>query len=517
MSRAFASASSQYLEYAGAIVNDYPYTLSCWFYPTDLTANRALLGVYDNTVLNKFFYMGVNSTSKVFHAAQNTVLRSSPTTTTCSLNTWNHACAVGASATSRSVYLNGGGKATNTNNVALAIGNRTAIGRRSLSTPDQYMDGRIGEVAVWSAALSDAEVAALGAGASPLQVRRGSLVAYWPLFGLASPEPEYVGSGKGMTVTGATLADHAPVRSPFALPGPWGWQGAFKAAGGPQQYPQSVGGTLTSSGLLVKQEQKIFAGGWSGSGLLVKQTGKPLAGALTSSGDILRTFGRSTAGTLTDSGGLSKQTGKPLAGSLSDSGLLVKQTAKGLVGDLTSSGAFNAFKVALVSLAGSLSSSGLLVKQAAKPLTGALTDAGTLIKEARKGLAGSLSSSGAFAGTKVALVALAGTFSAAGGLVKRTALSLAGSLSSSGVPTKAISISTAGMLASAGAIQKQAGKIVSGLLSSLGDLLTQWIHVAVVEKKPLTLYARSEALTLETRGLALSLATRPFAFTLETS
>jgi hypothetical protein len=45
--------------------------------------------------------------------------------------------------------------------------------------------------------------------------RRGwtyrSRAAIWPLWGVASPEPDLSGSGNNGTVTGATKADHAPV------------------------------------------------------------------------------------------------------------------------------------------------------------------------------------------------------------------------------------------------------------------------------------------------------------------
>ena len=49
------------------------------------------------------------------------------------------------------------------------------------ATKQNYCDGSLAEAAIWNAALSDAEVAALATGVSPLLVRPGSLVFYAPL------------------------------------------------------------------------------------------------------------------------------------------------------------------------------------------------------------------------------------------------------------------------------------------------------------------------------------------------
>lgn len=415
MSRSFASASSQYLRYAGAVLSGPPFTVSAWVYPANYTAARTIFWLGVDATGNQAHVMMVSvNTGTITVRSRNTTSRNAVTSTSVTLNAWNHACGVWAATNDRRAFLNGGGKGTDTSSVTDATWTGTEIGRLGGSGAAAYMDGRIAEVSVWNADLSDAEVAALGAGASPLQIRRGSLVAYWPLFGLASPEPEYVGSGKGMTVTGATLADHAPVRSSFAIPGPWGWPGAFTAAGGAHQYTQTVAGGLTSSGLLVNQGQKIFAGGWSGSGLVVKQTAKPLDGGITPSGAILRTFGRSLAGSLTDSGAIQKQSGKILAGGLTDSGGIAKETQKILSGGITPSGAFTAFKVALVSLAGELTSSGAVAKRAARNLAGSLPSAGEIVKEIRASLSGALG----FAGdvSKMTLLSLLATLTSAGTL-----------------------------------------------------------------------------------------------------
>jgi len=73
-----------------------------------------------------------------------------------------------------------------------------------------YFDGRIAEVTVWSVALTDAEIAALGKGAHPYTVRPANIVGYWPLW-TSNSGVDLSGGGNHMTATGTTVADHAPV------------------------------------------------------------------------------------------------------------------------------------------------------------------------------------------------------------------------------------------------------------------------------------------------------------------
>lgn len=95
---------------------------------------------------------------------------------------WAHACAVYASSTSRTAYLNGGGAATNTSTSNPTGFTRIQIGaRRVSSTNDNFFSGRIGEVGVWSAALTAKEIEALAAGVACSKIRPQSLVFYAPM------------------------------------------------------------------------------------------------------------------------------------------------------------------------------------------------------------------------------------------------------------------------------------------------------------------------------------------------
>lgn len=73
------------------------------------------------------------------------------------------------------------------------------------------MDGDIAEVCIWTATLSDTEIAQLANGAHPMRFRRSSVKGYWPLYGLASPEPDLSGGALHGTVSGPVASSHAPV------------------------------------------------------------------------------------------------------------------------------------------------------------------------------------------------------------------------------------------------------------------------------------------------------------------
>jgi Concanavalin A-like lectin/glucanases superfamily len=90
---------------------------------------------------------------------------------------WHHACAVFTSASSRAAFIDGGNKATNSTSITPSGIVQTGIGASIIGSAN----GSLSDVAVWNVALTDAEVAALARGMSPLFVRPSGLIAYWPL------------------------------------------------------------------------------------------------------------------------------------------------------------------------------------------------------------------------------------------------------------------------------------------------------------------------------------------------
>ena len=226
MARSFNN-SNQYLSLASPPVTTTPITISFWFYPAatndtydaiflreDVGTGPSYYGVYLNSS---------GSSAKVGAVTANTGGTEfiAQTSTTFSANTWSHGAAVFASATSRSAYLNGGGKITETTSATPAPGLTTLHvgGYFSGSTLFGPMNGRLAEIGIWDAALTDDEVISLSKGVSPLRVRPQNLVAYWPLYGAASPEPNYVRNSTSLALTlnnAPPQIDHAPVMAPWS-------------------------------------------------------------------------------------------------------------------------------------------------------------------------------------------------------------------------------------------------------------------------------------------------------------
>jgi hypothetical protein len=67
----------------------------------------------------------------------------------------------------------------------------------------------VAEAAIWNVELTHDEMAILGTGMSPLAVRPGSLVGYWPVVGRTSPEIGVVGGS--MTVSGSPAYTDHPI------------------------------------------------------------------------------------------------------------------------------------------------------------------------------------------------------------------------------------------------------------------------------------------------------------------
>jgi hypothetical protein len=130
-----------------------------------------------------------------------------------STGTWNHGCAVFASTTSRTVYLNGTAATTDTTAIAEGANTLLTIGTRyAASTKIDWFPGSIGEVGYWNVALTQDEITALSKGVSPRFIRPQSLIDHIPLIGRDSPE---IGTkGGSYALTGTSNADHPRIFYP---------------------------------------------------------------------------------------------------------------------------------------------------------------------------------------------------------------------------------------------------------------------------------------------------------------
>lgn len=210
MARSLSSGNN--LSAAAGVVTAMPLSMACWFNPTS-AATAGILMCQDEAVSGDAYTIrkqaaGTLSCQSIAGGAAATAT----TSTSYTAGAWHHACAVFTSATSRTIYLNGGGVGTNATSKSPAAPTKTNLG--FLTGPSVIYAGDLAVPAIWNAALTAADAAQLFSGASPLLIRPDVLVAYWPLIGRTSPEIDLVG-GFAMTVTGTpTAAPHPRIYYP---------------------------------------------------------------------------------------------------------------------------------------------------------------------------------------------------------------------------------------------------------------------------------------------------------------
>lgn len=90
----------------------------------------------------------------------------------------------------------------------LCFGGYAATGNPGTCSNSTF-PGIVAEAAVWNVELTPSEAQSLGV-VCPEGIHRTALVGYWPLHGAHSPEPDLSGNVNNGTVTGTSVANHAP-------------------------------------------------------------------------------------------------------------------------------------------------------------------------------------------------------------------------------------------------------------------------------------------------------------------
>lgn len=216
-----ATAGTDYLEYAGkASPNIDNYSFGAWFEVPDVTNAYSIIvqmNSGNSGQYNQLLAVGDNGDRLLFICGDGSTQPQAFTTTTYTAGAPYHGLAVTAANNDRRVYLNGAGKGTSsTTNSATVnntlVGSRHNAGGYHLAAPG----GRVWEAALWGGTLTDDDAASLAAGVSPLLVRRDILVAYWPIYGVQSPELDIV-NGLNLTVNGFVAAQHGLIYMPTQL------------------------------------------------------------------------------------------------------------------------------------------------------------------------------------------------------------------------------------------------------------------------------------------------------------
>lgn len=178
------------VQFSSALLSATPISISCWFNANNVTAGHTIFSLADKDVSNHYFRMAAqgNAGGDPLRCDTSGGIGSqgfADTTTGYSASTWHHAACVFASDNSRSSYIDGGSKATeSTSGVAVSGEDSTWIGGRAWDLSTQPMYGQVTECAVWSSALTDAEVLLLASSRVkrlPLQIQPENLVMYLPM------------------------------------------------------------------------------------------------------------------------------------------------------------------------------------------------------------------------------------------------------------------------------------------------------------------------------------------------
>jgi hypothetical protein len=216
--------STDYWNSTTVPVTGTPFTTSAWFYPNDTTTNGMVWQLHDSGVANHYFYMwatgSVASAALRFAVALGGAATTVDTTNTYSATTWNHGCIIATAVNARRVVLNGDWANSNTSTFSrlpLNIDESIIGAFDNVAAVGNYFPGNIAGVAVWNAALVQAEVEALNAGMSPLLIRPASLVSYNPMQGNNDPLIDVMGgstyNGNGTPVKSA---EHPAIYHPRA-------------------------------------------------------------------------------------------------------------------------------------------------------------------------------------------------------------------------------------------------------------------------------------------------------------
>ena len=255
------------------------------------------------------------------------------------------------------------------------------------------------------------------------------------------------------------------------------YHGKYSLATG-TQFNQSVAGSATATGAIVKQAQPVLTGSSTATGALTR----------------VSSFLRTVTGSLTATGALLKETALSFAGSSTWTGALAstKVAFQSLAGSLAATGTVARATTFAAAVSGSLTAPGALLKQAQATLAGSATATGALLKQAQITLTGSSTWTGFLDPVLDAAQqfnqAVGGSLTATGALLKQTNFSLDGAVSAAGAIVKQINFQlqgggAAGTFTYVGGADEQrndgAVQITHGLGASIqsGDLIVAFVHI----------------------------------------
>ena len=175
------NGSSSYMEATSTPVTAEPFTMVCWFNPTNVSTDGAIMAIGNSAGSNRF-QMNMNGATGGDTIAISSVGASTATASSTNLftaNRWHHAAAVCASNASRTIYLNGVQGTPNTTPITVAGVNNIMVGARwQAGTRGFFANVKTAEVAIWNIALTTDEILSLSKGFAPYLIRPSNLRFY---------------------------------------------------------------------------------------------------------------------------------------------------------------------------------------------------------------------------------------------------------------------------------------------------------------------------------------------------
>lgn len=244
---------------------------------------------------------------------------------------------------------------------------------------------------------------------------------------------------------------------------------------GSTAWTQSVSGTFSTAGILVKQTSKANSATFSTSGTLSKLTSKLLTAGFSGSGNLNMFTARILAATFSASGLLSKQQQRTLTATFSTAGAIISRlVSKLLPATFSSSGFLN--RAVSRPLTATYSSSGVLNKRTNKSAFTAIYSSSGVLTAAHgitRTLTATYIASGQLTNRAIGRT-LTATYSTAGSLIRAIRRPLAGVFSTSGSLSRSTSVAPfVATLVASGALSKVPGRKLTATYSASGQLTKQ--------------------------------------------
>jgi len=203
MPRLFDDASTEFMEKDVAPVTAAPFSMLCWVRSDAASTLQGLMFLGDKDTVNDHWYLSLHSNSRArLTASGGGSPNRAQSSTNWTANTWHHITGYEESTTSRAVFVDAGGKGTNTASEVVENSDRISIGRLGDSTPSNYMSGDIADALLLNVVPTDAEVTSIFGGFLPRRIRPKNVKGYWPIHGMNSPETDWSFEGNDLTLSG---------------------------------------------------------------------------------------------------------------------------------------------------------------------------------------------------------------------------------------------------------------------------------------------------------------------------